>query len=174
MPSIVFCLLLSCFTFHLGFVHPLQDVAFHFVSFTTPMGVRTAQSCSMPSIGFCRLPSCSRWFPPPLLCRLAIFCLVVTLISSLSLVDTSVVPHSCYISGSVPFCFGVYPIMSIVFVLFLTSERCALFCSFKVNIFLSVALWAVLTPIGVVKLTKWDGTKRRQTETDEGWTITAT
>ena len=29
MSSIVFCLLLSCFTFHLGFVHPLQDVAFH-------------------------------------------------------------------------------------------------------------------------------------------------
>ena len=28
-PPIVFCLLLSCFTFHLGFVHPLQDVALH-------------------------------------------------------------------------------------------------------------------------------------------------
>ena len=27
MSSIAFCLLLSCFTFHLGFVHPLQDVA---------------------------------------------------------------------------------------------------------------------------------------------------
>ena len=29
MSSIVFCLLLSCLTFHLGFVHPLQDVALH-------------------------------------------------------------------------------------------------------------------------------------------------
>ena len=29
MSSIVLCLLLSCFTFHLGFVHPLQDVALH-------------------------------------------------------------------------------------------------------------------------------------------------
>ena len=29
MSSIVFCLLLSCFTFQLGFVHPLQDAAFH-------------------------------------------------------------------------------------------------------------------------------------------------
>ena len=29
MSSIVVCLLLSCFTFHLGFVHPLQDVALH-------------------------------------------------------------------------------------------------------------------------------------------------
>ena len=29
MPSIVFCFLVSHFTFHQGFVHPLQDVAFH-------------------------------------------------------------------------------------------------------------------------------------------------
>ena len=29
VSSIVVCLLLSCFTFHLGFVHPLQDVALH-------------------------------------------------------------------------------------------------------------------------------------------------
>ena len=29
MSSIVLCLLLSCFTFHLGFVHPLQDVALY-------------------------------------------------------------------------------------------------------------------------------------------------
>ena len=29
MSSIVLCLLLSCFSFHLGFIHPLQDVALH-------------------------------------------------------------------------------------------------------------------------------------------------
>ena len=29
MSSIVFCLLLSCFTFHFAFVHPLQDVALY-------------------------------------------------------------------------------------------------------------------------------------------------
>ena len=29
MSCIAFCLLLSCFTFHLGFVHPLQDLAPH-------------------------------------------------------------------------------------------------------------------------------------------------
>ena len=29
MSSIVFCLLLSCFTFHIGFVRPLEDVALH-------------------------------------------------------------------------------------------------------------------------------------------------
>ena len=42
----------------------------------------------MPSIVLCMLLSCSRCFPPFLLCRLAIFCLVVLLISSLSLVAT--------------------------------------------------------------------------------------
>ena len=42
----------------------------------------------MSSIVFCQLHSCSRWFPPSLLCHLAIFCLVVLLISSLSLVAT--------------------------------------------------------------------------------------
>ena len=47
--------------------------------------------CSSPSvlsIVFCPLLSCSRWFSPPLLCRLAILYLVVPLISSLSLVVT--------------------------------------------------------------------------------------
>ena len=66
MPSIVLCLLLSCFTFHLGFVHPLQDVS----------------PPPMPSIVLCLLLSCPRWFPPSLLCRLATFCSVVLLISS--------------------------------------------------------------------------------------------
>ena len=69
MSSIVLCLLLSCFTFYLGFVHPLQDVAL--------------RQCLPLS---CLLLSCSRWFPLSLLCRLAIFCLIVFLISSFSLV----------------------------------------------------------------------------------------
>ena len=41
---------------------------------------------SVPSIVFCLLLSCSKWSPPSLLCHLAIFRLVVLLISSLSLV----------------------------------------------------------------------------------------
>ena len=53
--------------FHPGFVHPLQDVVLH--------------QCLL-------LLSCSKWFPPSLLCHLAIFCLVVPLISSLSLAAT--------------------------------------------------------------------------------------
>ena len=47
--------------------------------------------CSPPlvsSIVFCLLLSCSWWFPPSLLRRLAIFCLVVLLICYLSLVAT--------------------------------------------------------------------------------------
>ena len=43
---------------------------------------------SMPSFVLCLLLSCSSWFLPSLLCRLAIFCLVISLISSLSLVAT--------------------------------------------------------------------------------------
>ena len=43
---------------------------------------------SMSSIVLCLLLSCSRWFPPSLLCRLAIFYMAVLLISSLSLVAT--------------------------------------------------------------------------------------
>ena len=89
----------SPFTFHLGFVHPLQDVAlrqcrplssvscFHL----SPRFCPSAAGCSppsMPSIVLRLLLSCSRWFPPSLLGRLAIFCLVVLLISSLSLVAT--------------------------------------------------------------------------------------
>ena len=42
----------------------------------------------MPSMVVSLMFSGSRWFPPSLLCRLAIFCLVVPLISCLSLVAT--------------------------------------------------------------------------------------
>ena len=81
---------------------------------------------SMSSIVFCLLLSCSRWFPPSLLCRLAIFCFVVLLISSLSLVDTLCSVWSIYCPSflqicpaDLHFCFRVYSIMSIIFVLFL-------------------------------------------------------
>ena len=42
------------------------------------------------------------------------------------------------------FCFGVYLITSIIFVLFLISEHGTLSCSFKFNIFISIALSIVL------------------------------
>ena len=43
------------------------------------------------------------------------------------------------------FCFSVYSIMSIVFVLFLISEHGIVCWSFRPNIFLPVALWVVLS-----------------------------
>ena len=42
-------------------------------------------------------------------------------------------------------CFSVYSIMSIIFVLFLISEHGILSCSFRFNIFLFIALWAVFS-----------------------------
>ena len=53
---------------------------------------------SMSSIVVCLLLSKSRWFPPSLLCHLAIFCLVVLWASSLSLVATLCVALSTYCS----------------------------------------------------------------------------
>ena len=69
MSSIVFCLLLSCFTFHLGFVHPLQDVALH-------QCLPLSSVCCFPVPGGSLLPC------------YVVFCLVVSLISSLSVVAT--------------------------------------------------------------------------------------
>ena len=60
---------------------------------------------SIPSVVFCLLLSCSRWFLPSFLCHLAIFYLVVPLISSLSLAATlcatfcpPIVLYSCYMN----------------------------------------------------------------------------
>ena len=64
--------------------------------------------CSPPSVSsivLCLLPSWSRWFPPSLLCRLAIFCLVVLLISSLSLVASPCSVWPTYMSGPSPLLF---------------------------------------------------------------------
>ena len=87
MPSIVLCLLLSCFTFHLGFVHPLQDVALH-------------QCLPLSSVCCFPVPGCAGST------GMFIFYLVIPLISSLYLVATlcsiwSIPPivHSCYTSG---------------------------------------------------------------------------
>ena len=51
---------------------------------------------SMSSIFVCLLLSSSRWFPPSLLCHLAIFCLVVLSSSSLSLAATLCIALSTY------------------------------------------------------------------------------
>ena len=92
---------------------------------------RRASPSSLRSISFCLVLACSTWFPPSLICRLDIFYLVVSLISSLSLVATvcsvwSVCCPSFFAICQTNFhiCFSVYSIMSITCVLFLVSEHC--------------------------------------------------
>ena len=96
MPFIVLCLLLSCFTFHLGFVHPLQDVALGINAFHCPLPI-----C-------CPVPGGSLY---SLLCPLAILCSVVPLISSLSIgchsLQCLVHLHSCCMPGAFPFWLSV-------------------------------------------------------------------
>ena len=97
MSSIVFCLLLSCFTFHLGLVHPLQDVALH-------QCLPLSSVCCFPDPGGSLLPCyvvlpssawSSSWsLPSPWLPLCAAF-------------GPSIVRHSCYMSGSSPLCFNV-------------------------------------------------------------------
>ena len=133
MSSIVFCLLLSCFTFHLGFVHPLQDVALH-------QCLPLSSVCCFPvpggSLLFCYvvLPSSAwstSWFlPSPWLPLCAAF-------------GPPVVLHSCYVSSPYKLLFKC--LFYDIFVLFLISEHGILSCSFRPNIFFSIALWAVLS-----------------------------
>ena len=102
------------------------------------------------SIVFCLLSSCPRRFPPSLLCRLAIFCMVVFLISSFSLVATlcSVCSTCCpsfllYVRRISTFVSMCILQCQIIFVLFLISEQGILSCSFRSNIVLSIALWII-------------------------------
>ena len=89
MSSIVFCLLLSCFTFHLGFVHPLQDVVLH-------QCLPLSSVCCFPDPGYVVLPSSawsSSWsLPSPWL----------PLSAALS---PPVVLHSCYMTSPFPLLF---------------------------------------------------------------------
>ena len=83
---------------------------------------------SMSSIVPCLLISHSSWFPPSLLRRLAIFYLIVPLISSLSLVATLCSGSCTYypsllLSAHLHFCFNACSVMLIISVLFLISEH---------------------------------------------------
>ena len=93
MSSIVLCLLLSCFTFHLGFVYPLQDVALH-------QCLPLSSVCCFPDPGGSLLPCyvvlpasalSSSWsLPSPWLPLCAAF-------------GPPIVLHSCYMSGPCTF-----------------------------------------------------------------------
>ena len=129
-------------------VRNLRDT--RFVFHLSPRFYPSTSECSPPSvssIALCLLLSCSRWFTPSLLCRLAIFCMVV-LVDLLPLLGCHSVQRLVHLLSFVlatcpahlHFCFIVYSIMSIIFVLFLISEHGILSYSFRPNIFLSIAL----------------------------------
>ena len=126
-----------------------KNFSFHI----SPRHCPTTAGCSpqsMSSIVFCLLLSCSRRFPPSLLCRLAIFCLVVLLISSHSLVATlcSVWSTCCpsyllyvrsiptFVSVCIRQCqlsLFLVIVLLLLFVVFLISEYGILSCSFRPN-----------------------------------------
>ena len=85
---------------------------------------------SVPSIVLCLLLSCSRWFPPSLLCHLAIFYLVIPLISSLSLVASLCSVWSTYYPS---FLLHVWPISFFVSVCILKCQL-SLFFSWSLSI----------------------------------------
>ena len=112
---------------------------------------------SMLSIVLCLLRSCSKWFPPasamsscPLLldCRIDLFLSLVT--HSMQRLDQLLSFILAICLASFYFRFIVFSVMSIIFVLFLISEHSISSCIFRYNIFLSIALWAVLTLLSVV------------------------
>ena len=59
------------------------------------------------------------------------------------------------------FCFSVYSIMSVIFVLFLISEHGNLSCSFRFNIYFSIALWAVLSLFVIYLLSILNSLRKR-------------
>ena len=83
---------------------------------------------SVPSIVIWLLLTCSRWFPPSLLCRLDIFYLIVPLVSSLSLVATLYSVWSTYCPS---FLLYVRPISTFVSVCILC--QLSLFISLSLN-----------------------------------------
>ena len=111
--------------FYLFFSFPLRFILLFHLS---PRPCPSTAGCSppsMPSIVLCLLLSCFRWFPLSLLCRLAIFCLVVLLISSLSLVATMCSVWSAYCPSFLRY---VQPISTFVSVCIL---QCLLYLSFS-------------------------------------------
>ena len=118
----------SLFTFHLGCVHPLQDVALH-------QCLPLPSVCCFPVPGGSLLPCCRLAI---LFCRpLDLFPLfgghsVQCLVHLLSFILAICLAHF-------HFCFSMCSIMPIICVLLLISEHGTLSCSFKFNIFLSLS-----------------------------------
>ena len=124
------------FTFRLGFVHPLQDST---LNQCPPL----SSLCCFPDPGASLLPCyvvlpysawSSPWsLPSPWLPLCAVF-------------GPPIVHHSRYMSGPSPLLFQcVFYDVSYFFVFFPISEHGILPCNFRSSIFLSTALWVVLS-----------------------------
>ena len=124
---------LTYFTFLLGFVDPLQDVTLH----------QCLQSYSVSAFlfqvvpSFLAMSSCHHLLDRPLDLFPLLGCHSVQRLVHL----LSFVLAVC--SAHLHFCFSVYSMMSVIFVLFLISEHGILSCSFRPNIFLSVGGFSV-------------------------------
>ena len=112
------------FTFHLGFEHPLQDVAL----LHCPLSVAFL-FLVVPS--FLVMSSCHLLHGRPLDLFPLLGCHSVQRLVHL-------LPILAFCPAHLHFCFSVHSIMSIIFVLFLISEHSILSCSFRFNIFLCI------------------------------------
>ena len=118
---------------HLGFVHPLQDVALHqyLPSSSVAFLIQVVPS-------FSGMSSCHLLLGRPLVLFPLLGCHSVHRLVHLLSFNLAIWPAHFH------FCFSVYSIISMTFVLFLISEHGILSFSFRSNIFLSIALWAVI------------------------------
>ena len=119
---------------HLGFVHPLQDVALHqcLPSSSVAFLIQVVPSFSVMS-------SCHLLLGRPLDLFPLLGCHSVHRLVHLLSFNLAIWPAHFH------FCFSVYSMILMTFVLFLISEHGILSFSFRSNIFLSIALWAVLS-----------------------------
>ena len=113
MPSIVSCLLLSCFTFHLGFIHPLHHVALHqclplspVCCFPVPGGSspplpRPPPTPTPPLTPFLVMSSCHLLLGRPV----GVFPLLSPWLPLCAAFGSPTVLHSCYMFGPTPLLF---------------------------------------------------------------------
>ena len=122
--------LTKCLHLHLGFVHPLQDV-FH-LRLSAAFLIQVVPSFSVMS-------SCHLLLGRPLDLFPLLGCHSVHHLVHLLSFNLAIWPAHFH------FCFSVYSMISMIFALFLISAHGILSFSFRSNIFLSIALWAVLS-----------------------------
>ena len=120
------------FTFHLGFVHPLRDVASPIPSINAFHCLLSTSFLFQAVPSFLVMSSCHLLLGRPLDLFPLFGCHSVQRLVHL----LSFILAVC--TAYFHFCFGLYFIMSLIFVLFLISEHGTLSCSFKFSFFLPI------------------------------------